>query len=336
MHAYLIRDAIERRMVEYDFLAGESQYKMSLATATRPLVNLRAVSSGSLEPLRTGTERAVERVKNWRNATSEAAVSQEQCIRESSSAQASKAAPRTRAVGVECVQSTYFPPEADRQLLGWYHPARRGDASALGVVVCAPLGYEGICAYPALRTMAERLAAAGHPALRFDYDGTGDSAGDDADSGRVLAWVKSVRDAVAELRRMSGVTEVCLFGVRMGASLAYLAAAEGGIDRVILWNACVAGKAFVREMKAFRMLAEQSGEIQSKPRSAGDLNDESGGFLFTAETLDSLKKVSLLESVEPPQSKVLLFGKDEVASSDELKWSEFLKSRGVDVSVRQM
>jgi CelD/BcsL family acetyltransferase involved in cellulose biosynthesis len=59
MHAYLIRGAIEQGLREYDFLAGDSQYKMSLATATRPLVTLRAARPGARESLRTATERAI-------------------------------------------------------------------------------------------------------------------------------------------------------------------------------------------------------------------------------------------------------------------------------------
>ena len=58
MHAYLIQAAIEDGMREYDFLAGASQYKMSLALATRPLVELRAARPSLRETARLASNRA--------------------------------------------------------------------------------------------------------------------------------------------------------------------------------------------------------------------------------------------------------------------------------------
>ena len=58
---------------------------------------------------------------------------------------------------------------------GWLHPA----AGNRGVVLCAPHGYEELCVHRQWASLAERLAAAGLPTLRFDYRGTGNSVGDD-------------------------------------------------------------------------------------------------------------------------------------------------------------
>lgn len=56
MHAYAIRAAIEAGRKEYDFLAGLSRYKMELALAIRPIVQLRAARSSVVETLRRATE----------------------------------------------------------------------------------------------------------------------------------------------------------------------------------------------------------------------------------------------------------------------------------------
>jgi CelD/BcsL family acetyltransferase involved in cellulose biosynthesis len=66
MHAYLIRSAIEAGLREYDFLAGDSQYKMSLATATRPLVTLRAARPSAVEALRKASDRGVASARRVR------------------------------------------------------------------------------------------------------------------------------------------------------------------------------------------------------------------------------------------------------------------------------
>ena len=59
-----------------------------------------------------------------------------------------------------------------------------GGASSVGVVIVPPIGYEYWSSHRTLRTLAERLAEQGCSRLRFDFDGTGDSAGDQWDPAR--------------------------------------------------------------------------------------------------------------------------------------------------------
>jgi hypothetical protein len=91
----------------------------------------------------------------------------------------------------------YFGPEA-RPLFGWLH--RAPAPARLALAICNPFGYEAICTHRVLRHFAQAAAAAGVPALRFEYDGTGNSAGDDRDPERLASWVASVGHAVDALR----------------------------------------------------------------------------------------------------------------------------------------
>ena len=91
----------------------------------------------------------------------------------------------------------FGPPERPR--FGWHHPPV-GASRACGVVVCNPIGDDAIRAHRALRHLAERLAAAGFAVLRFDFDGTGDSSGDEREPGRVRAWLDDVPLAIDALR----------------------------------------------------------------------------------------------------------------------------------------
>jgi len=68
LHASAIRRAIDAGHREYDFLAGTSQYKLELATNTRPIARLRAARARFKERARDAAERGVGRVKRLRDA----------------------------------------------------------------------------------------------------------------------------------------------------------------------------------------------------------------------------------------------------------------------------
>ena len=59
LHAHAIRRAIEAGRREYDFLAGEPAWKLQLALATRPIVELRVARPGWRETARGLTERGL-------------------------------------------------------------------------------------------------------------------------------------------------------------------------------------------------------------------------------------------------------------------------------------
>jgi CelD/BcsL family acetyltransferase involved in cellulose biosynthesis len=67
LHSYAIRESIELRRDEYDFLGGASQYKTQLGTALRPLVDIRAVRPGPRESARQWAERGVGVVRDGRD-----------------------------------------------------------------------------------------------------------------------------------------------------------------------------------------------------------------------------------------------------------------------------
>jgi alpha-beta hydrolase superfamily lysophospholipase len=199
---------------------------------------------------------------------------------------------------------------ADRPLFGWLHQPASGEARG-GVVLCPPLGIEAICVYFTYRTLAIRLAEAGLAVLRFDYDGTGDSFGDQGDPGRTEAWEASV-DAALRALDLTGVGSVGLVGMRIGAVLAASAAARRFpvLDAMVLWDPCVSGRSFLREQRAFRMLSiggDDAGQAVDAP-----------GMRFSPKTVQTLgqldlpgvegplaRRVLVLEDPERPRSKRL-------------------------------
>lgn len=193
---------------------------------------------------------------------------------------------------------------------GWYHAAT-GDQREVGVVLCNPLGYEAMCTHRTYRLLAERLASEGFPVVRFDYHGTGDSAGTETDPGRVNAWQESIAAAIDALQRHSGLEKVVLFGLRFGGTLALAAAgAMADVVAVIAWAPLVSGKAYVRELSAFNLLKGDS--------AAAHRHIEAAGFLLTSETVDELQRVDLLSLAKPTASHILLLRRDAASSEGRL------------------
>lgn len=217
----------------------------------------------------------------------------------------------------------FGPPQA--QLWGMHHaPADGTPARPLGVILCPPLGWEMIASQRSHRALADLLCARGFHALRFDYPGTGDSCGDEVDPGRLRAWLESIAHAIAELKRRSSVTEVALVGVRMGASLAALYAAQPELEpaaALILWAPFVTGRSFLRELRAYRALNDQRnvGLIQSEGDTAG--------FVLTPETTEAINEVDLLKAPGFHARNALVLARDE--TSNEQKLSDALQKAGV-------
>ena len=174
-----------------------------------------------------------------------------------------------------------------RTLFGWYHPPR-GVARPSAVVLCPPIGDDLIRAHRTFRHLAEQLAAAGFPVLRFDFHGTGDSDADECAPDRVAAWIDDVGAAVAAVRAQSGAAQICLVGLRLGGTVAAAwAARHGGADSLILWSPHVDGESFLREstrLHAMHKLLEPDGFALEPPGYAPD-GQEVLGFLLTPPTI---------------------------------------------------
>lgn len=136
----------------------------------------------------------------------------------------------------------------DDGLLGSYTPPASQKAEAVAVL-CYPFGQEYMRAHRAFRQVALLLGRRGVGVLRFDYWATGDSAGDGGDV-RLRRWVDDVRAAMVEAQRRAGVDRVRIGGLRLGSTLAVLAA-EGcpEVERLVLWDPVVRGSRFLEELE---------------------------------------------------------------------------------------
>src|SRR6266568_2120821 len=220
-----------------------------------------------------------------------------------------------------------------REIFGWHHegaaPTRR-----LGVVLCNSHGEEYLCSHRTIRSLAGRLQAMGFPTLRFDYHGTGDSLGSDRDPQRVRAWTQSVHAAIDELRRASGVDGVVLFGFRLGAALAMMAAAERDDVRALaLWSPCARGRAFLRERRALHAVASvEHWDDKEAPAVRGPDDDETVGFFLSSETIADLQGLDVTKLARRPADRILIVGRD--GSPIEPGLAERMRDLGAAVDIR--
>lgn len=191
---------------------------------------------------------------------------------------------------------------------GWIHSS----SGSHGVVICSAHGYEEMVTHRIWRAQACRFAEAGLPTLRFDYHGTGDSLGADDDSGRVPAWLDSVRLAVQALRTHTGVERVTLVGFRLGALLAATVAEDlPGIDGLALVAAPASGAAYVRQM---RVLARMAAPIENAPPLPPQWRDdvEMGGAFLTANTIAALNQLDMANLQKAPARRILVFNRPDI------------------------
>ncbi len=212
----------------------------------------------------------------------------------------------------------------DRPLMGFYHPPESFQSRTVAVVLCNPLGYEAMSAHRTYRHLAEKLAEQGFAALRFDYDGTGDSSGHLDDQGRVRAWIESIKAAIEEARARAGTRHVALFGLRFGATLAALAAIEHGhVDSLMAWAPVVSGRAHVRDLRAFRMM------MKTPPPRSADGSEEVGGYFFGRETLDEMAAIDLLAIPDRVAARTLVLTRGE-RHADESRLAENWRARSAE------
>ncbi|RYE99043.1 MAG: hypothetical protein EOO77_36185 [Oxalobacteraceae bacterium] len=121
-----------------------------------------------------------------------------------------------------------------KKLFASYYPGDRDE----GFVICYPAPQDMMRANHSQVLLSRKLQSQGFPVMRFDYLGTGDSAGEIT---TLKQWREDLMDAVAAFKKKSGVKTVSLIGTRLGATLAVLSSQEVGFKRLILWDPVING-----------------------------------------------------------------------------------------------
>jgi alpha-beta hydrolase superfamily lysophospholipase len=196
-----------------------------------------------------------------------------------------------------------------------------------------PWGWDEVASYRSRRTWAEDLAEHGHPTLRIDLPGAGDSAGSPADPGLVDAWTAAVVAATSWLAGTTQSGRVAVVGLGLGGLIAGQALAAGArIDELVLWAAPTHGRSFLREQRAFgKLQRDRYGPTEGAHETLPDGWLEIGGFVQSAGTIAAIERIDLREMNLGTVERVLLLGRDGLPVDVGLQHR--LQQAGADVTV---
>lgn len=218
-------------------------------------------------------------------------------------------------------------------VFGMFHAPAAGADSKTAVLICPPWGWDEVASYRSRRTWAEHLAAQGHPALRIDFPGSGDSAGSPGEPARVEAWTAAVVAATTWLADSTPSGRVAVIGLGLGGLIAGHALAAGApIDELVLWAAPTRGRSILREQRAFgKLQSDRYGSTEGTDETLPDAWLEIGGFVQSADTIAEIQRLDLGEMHLERMRRVLLLGRDGLPVDVGLQ--QRLEQAGADVTV---
>ncbi|WP_170122014.1 alpha/beta hydrolase family protein [Breoghania corrubedonensis] len=209
-------------------------------------------------------------------------------------------------------------------LAGSFHAAR-GDTA---ILLLSPWGYEELCSRKSYRILGETLAARGYPTLRFDYPGTGNSAGESAGIEDERSWRDAVRRAFDEVGKLCTPSRVIVIGQGVGGALAADLASETDVAGLVLLAPVAQGRGYLRELTAWTAMTKPTFLVDASDGPQGGLM--AGGSVLSAATASEIRSLNILKAPAPRVSKVLLVERDHHPGDAKLAANLLEKSVAVD------
>lgn len=212
-------------------------------------------------------------------------------------------------------------------------------------VFCHPFAEEKLWSHRAYVSFARALTKQGYIVVRFDMRGHGDSQGEFSD----FTIENHIEDTLAIVeyikKNYESVANIGLFGLRLGGTIAALAAEKSDeIKCLILWEPVCSGERYMQEMLRSNLAAQMAikgkveitrEELINDMKSGKPVNVE--GYPITYQYFSKISDVNLFE-VENKSSKRCLInqvvrnekqplGKEFLKLQDTYKCAELVKSQ---------
>lgn len=219
--------------------------------------------------------------------------------------------------------------DSKRKLYGVYYPPTGAKRRSHAVLLCYPGVQEYGTSLWGFRRLAGMLAQDGHHVLRFDYFGTGDSAGR-VEEGTPRIWTTDIQQAALELKELSGARQLSLVGKRLGASLAVRACASGlQAQRLVLWDPVVSGRDYVAELE---MWDERRNLLLLHSGRRGRGRSELLGYPFASTLREELNAMDSTKDHPSGAKQIAIIAGEKRQSFEAL--AEAYRSRGLSCTLR--
>lgn len=229
-----------------------------------------------------------------------------------------------------------------RQLFGLYQEP----TSLSGCVVfCNPFGQEAIRSHRLFKVLADRLCRSGYAVLRFDYFGTGDSAGD-GEEATLAGFEADLFVAQEEIAKRSGSRNVSWVGLRLGATVAACAAANFStpLSRLVLWEPVIHGAHYLTELADAQAFAMEDAfgarcliDSDLRAQLAAEAGHEALGFPITDALRKEIEAIAADSFGGIKARRVDVFFRQEPAGSPEAasiaSFDSALRAAGADLHV---
>ena len=172
-------------------------------------------------------------------------------------------------------------------------------------VFCNPFLEEKVYTESVYKSFADHLAENGYAVMRFDYLGDGDSEGILEDIN-LNDWRTDIVDACGFAKNICQVPSINLFGLRLGASLAYDVASKLNINRILLWDPVLDGEDYLNQLLRFNLTTQLStyGKVHNERSDLiQSLKEGSSvnilGYEITQSLADSLCNLQIVQKNMP-------------------------------------
>jgi exosortase A-associated hydrolase 2 len=179
------------------------------------------------------------------------------------------------------------------------HVAENADCRKAFVFI-HPFAEEKLWSHRVYVSFARKLAKQGYHVGRFDFSGHGDSGGEFIDSSLENHYV-DIEAVINHLKNKYRISDISLFGLRLGATLAAAYASRNGeVNNIVLWDPVLDGERYMQEILRSNLAGQMAlkGKVETtrddlvKQMQSGEpINIE--GYMLTYEYYRELSKLNL-------------------------------------------